>query len=261
MAVLRDFQGKGVGFKLVEAACNFAKQSGANTITVETLSPSALDENYKKTYDFYKSVGFAPLFNLKPNGYEWDMVYMKKNLGVLTLGENIKEISIKELNKLDIPVIVNAFLKVNWIKPASLFETYYQEQQNLERFVWLAYVGDQLAGYVTLKMTSQYPFFANKNIPEIMDLNVLPTFRKRGIGTHLLQLAEKKAASKSKVVGLGVGLYSGADGGYGSAQRLYVNLGYLPDGQGVTWNYQSAIPGKTYPLDDDLILWFTKKLE
>ena len=168
---------------------------------------------------------------------------------------------IKKLEESDIPVIVDTFLKANWIKPASLFEGYYHEQQKSERFVWLAYVGGQLAGYITLKMTSQYQPFANKNIPEIMDLNVLHAFRKRGIGTHLLQLAEKKAASKSNVIGLGVGLYGGADGGYGSAQKLYVYLGYLPDGQGVTWNYQSAIPGNSYPLDDDLILWFTKKLE
>ncbi|HCE6154635.1 TPA: N-acetyltransferase, partial [Legionella pneumophila] len=62
------------------------------------------------------------------------------------------------------------------------------------------------------------------------------------------------------VVGIGVGLYGGHDGGYGQAQRLYVNRGYIPDGLGVTYGYKPTVPGQTYPLDDDLILWFTKKL-
>ncbi len=62
------------------------------------------------------------------------------------------------------------------------------------------------------------------------------------------------------MVGIGVGLYAGEDGGYGAAQRLYVKRGYIPDGKGVTYNYHPTTPGNNYSLDDDLILWFTKKL-
>jgi len=47
---------------------------------------------------------------------------------------------------------------------------------------------------------------------------------------------------------------------YGNAQRLYVKLGYIPDGQGV-------IVGDTYPnagdrvrLDDALVLYLVKRL-
>ena len=93
-----------------------------------------------------------------------------------------------------------------------------------------------------------------------MDLNVLPQFRKIGIGSLLLDTAEKEAATTSDIIGIGVGLYAGQDGGYGSAQRLYVKRGYIPDGKGVTFNGQPRIPGYSYPLDDDLVLWFTKKL-
>ncbi len=92
-----------------------------------------------------------------------------------------------------------------------------------------------------------------------MDLNVLPAYRKMGIGSLLLDTAEKEAATRSKVVGIGVGLYVGEDSGYGAAQRLYVKRGYIPDGKGVTYNYQPTIPGNGYALDDDLALWFTKK--
>lgn len=57
-----------------------------------------------------------------------------------------------------------------------------------------------------------------------------------------------------------MGLYGGPDGGYGAAQKLYVSRGYVPDGQGITYHYQTVIPGNSYSLDDDLILWFTKQL-
>jgi len=35
---------------------------------------------------------------------------------------------------------------------------------------------------------------------------------------------------------------------------------YIPDGKGVTYNYEPTIPGNSYALDDDLVLWFTKAL-
>lgn len=162
------------------------------------------------------------------------------------------EIVIKSLELIDIPILVDAFQKASWQKPASL---------QSERVIWLAYFQDQIVGYVTLKWKSQYEPFAHQKIPEIMDLNVLPSFRKQGIGGILLKVAEEKAAIHHDVVGLGVGLYAGFDGGYGQAQRLYVKRGYYPDGLGVTYGYKPTVPGDVYPLDDDLILWFTKKLK
>ncbi|HAT9060347.1 TPA: GNAT family N-acetyltransferase [Legionella pneumophila subsp. pneumophila] len=259
MAVRRDFHRQGVGKQLIEVACHFAKTRGAITITVETLCPSESEENYLKTYLFYQSVGFNPLFDLKPTGYEWTMVYMMKQLEHLALSQH--SIAIKVLELSDIPILVDAFQKANWQKPVLLFEAYYQEQQLSERVIWLAYIQDQVAGYITLKWTSQYNPFAQKGIPEIMDLNVLPSFRKLGIGSALLTAAEEKASSQCDIVGIGVGLYGGPDGGYGQAQRLYVNRGYIPDGLGITYGYKPTVPGQTYPLDDDLILWFTKNLK
>jgi len=80
MGVLLEHHKQGIGRILLNAACDYAKEHGANTITVETLAPSESDENYLKTYQFYEACGFKPLFNLKPKGYEWNMVYMVKNL-------------------------------------------------------------------------------------------------------------------------------------------------------------------------------------
>ena len=140
---------------------------------------------------------------------------------------------IRPLIREDIVVISEAFNQIGWNKPASLFEEYLKEQDAGERLVWVAHVHDEFAGYVTLQWRSSYPFFKEQNIPEIMDLNVLPSFRKMGIGSLLLERVEKEALTKSQIIGIGVGLYAGEDGGYGGAQRLYVKRGYIHDGKGV----------------------------
>ena len=48
--------------------------------------------------------------------------------------------------------------------------------------------------------------------------------------------------------------------GYGSAQKLYVKRGYIPDGKGVTYNDVEIIPVQSYPVDDTMILCLTKWL-
>ena len=93
-----------------------------------------------------------------------------------------------------------------------------------------------------------------------MDLNVLPSFRLNGIATSLIAELERVASNKCRQIGIGVGLYAGNDGGYGAAQKLYVKLGYIPNGQGVTYRYEPVTPGQVYPIDDELILWLTKIL-
>lgn len=125
-----------------------------------------------------------------------------------------------------------------------------------ERLVWVAYEGEEIRGYVTLKWDSTYAFFYEKKIPEIKDLNVLPLFRRHGIGSKLLETAENEAQHKSKFVGIGVGLYQD----YGEAQKLYIKRGYVPDGQGITYQHRFLSPGANAPLDDELILWLIKRL-
>ena len=87
MAVLQNFHKKGIGRNLAETAFRYAKIKRAKTISVETLAPHESDENYLKTYQFYQQLGFSPLFNLKPSGYEWNMVYMVKTLGDISIAK------------------------------------------------------------------------------------------------------------------------------------------------------------------------------
>lgn len=171
-------------------------------------------------------------------------------------GENPSIFSFQFLTEEVIPSIVEVFYKNNWMKPRVIFDQYFKEQQEGQRIVWLAYDKEEFAGYITLCWQSLYQPFQKENIPEIKDLNVLPPFRCQGIASQLLDKAEKEAFKKSQIVGIGVGLYSD----YGAAQNLYVKRGYIPDGKGVTYDYQPIIPGHSVQLDDDLILWFTKKL-
>ena len=166
------------------------------------------------------------------------------------------EISIRAFDRRDIEPMAAAFQALGWNKPASLYEGYLAEQSAGERLALLAFADGEFAGYVTIRWQSDYPPFQAEGIPEIQDFNVLPEFRRQGIGSRLMDGAEREIAEYSEVVGIGVGLY--AD--YGSAQRLYVSRGYVPDGRGVSYRYRVVPPGESVPVDDDLVLWFTKRL-
>jgi GNAT superfamily N-acetyltransferase len=108
MGVLRQHHRTGIGEILSYEAFKQAKNRGAKTISVETLSPEEADENYLKTYNFYRFLGFAPLFNLKPQGYEWNMVYMLKSLDNFD-STRTSEVFIRLLIKEDI-VAINRYL-------------------------------------------------------------------------------------------------------------------------------------------------------
>jgi len=165
-------------------------------------------------------------------------------------------VEFRMLLKEDIPKIVSAFAEIGWDKPASLYQTYLEEQEKRLRCVWIAFKEGTFAGYVTLKWQSEYLPFKAKDIPEISDLNVLPELRKQKIASQLLDLAESEARKKGPTIGIGVGLSFD----YGNAQRLYIRRGYVPDRLGVTYGYKPVAPGGTVPVDDDLVLWFTKRL-
>lgn len=112
------------------------------------------------------------------------------------------------------------------------------------------------AGYVTIVWEPTYAPFRANGIPEVQDFNVLPDFRRRKIGTALMDRAEARISERSSIVGIGVGMY--AD--YGNAQRLYVKRGYVPDGRGLTYAGEVVPPMESVVNDDDLVLYFTKSL-
>jgi GNAT superfamily N-acetyltransferase len=71
---------------------------------------------------------------------------------------------------------------------------------------------------------------ADKLHEEIRWVDVAASFRRRRIGTALVEAAEALATQRSSVVGIGVGM----DADYGPAQAMYVRRGYVPDARGLT---------------------------
>lgn len=146
------------------------------------------------------------------------------------------------------------FKLIAWEKPLSLFETYLQEQKEGKRDSFVAKLDSITVGYVTIQWQSEYPYFQQRGIPEIKDLNVLPAYQWRGFGKALLLHAEQKIQQRSSLVGIGVGLTKD----YGAAQVLYIKQGYLPNGEGITFHYQTLKHGDSLRMDDEVVLWLTK---
>lgn len=168
------------------------------------------------------------------------------------------QIKIQPIHESDIDQIVSAFKKIGWNKPRSIYEDYLKEQSEGLRTILVASEHDLFCGYVTIKYKPQYLSFCNKNIPEISDLNVLPCYQNKGIGTALINNCEVIIKDRGYTqAGIGVGMT--AD--YGNAQRLYVRLGYIPDGNGLQYNNTPVHYGEKINVDDDLVLYFTKNIQ
>lgn len=87
---------------------------------------------------------------------------------------------------------------------------------------------------------------------------MLKKYQQKGIGNRLMDVAEEIAAKYADHVCLGVGLSRE----YGSAQRIYVRRGYIPDGSGVWYQGNQCVQYETVcNVDDDLLLYLSKKLD
>ena len=168
-------------------------------------------------------------------------------------------VQIRPLLDTDIPQIAERY-SFPWSTPEktkALWDSYYEEQQGGIRTVAIVEKNHEILGYGSLLRKSECPFFVNSNIPEINAIWIHEDHWRQGLGTALIRWIEDLAFQEGyRQIGIGVGLYRD----YGPAQKLYFRLGYCPDGNGITYKGQPTIPGQSYPLDDDLILWLAKKL-
>ena len=168
---------------------------------------------------------------------------------------NKDNLSIRTMQESDIDKILNNYREQRWEKPRDVIESYLVRQNSTELFMFVAEYQNDAAGYTVLYPNAQYGPFANKNIPEISDFIVFMKYQRKGIGNLILDEAEKKAFELGGKVSLGVGLHSG----YGSAQRIYVKRGYVPDGTGVWHNNAPLEPYADCKNDDELILFLVKE--
>lgn len=129
-------------------------------------------------------------------------------------------------------------------------------QQQSERILYIAAWEGTDAGYGFVNFNPKYHMFQRLGIPEIQDLNVAADYRRMGIATALIRHFENTCLERNfSHVGLGVGLTRE----YGPAQRLYVKLGYIPDGSGLVYDAEPLRHGALRPADDDLNLMLIKE--
>jgi len=162
---------------------------------------------------------------------------------------------IRSMNESDKKKFVDAFEEQGWQKPLKLFDDYFIQQSKKDLEVIVAETNNQVAGYVTLIANSTAGPFTSMYIPEIVDLNVLIKYQKNGIGNKMMDVVEMLAKEKCDSVSLAVGLHYG----YGSAQRMYVKRGYIPDGSGVWYRGEQLEQYSKCENDDDLTLYFLKR--
>lgn len=170
----------------------------------------------------------------------------------------MSNIIIRSIILSDIKDLVHEFSVIQGYaeKSSELFTNYYNQHQNKSRHVLVAELDGKVAGYLTLLPNDKEGPFADKNIPTVCDFNVLIKYQRKGIGTALMDEAERIAKISSNTICLGVGLYTD----YGTAQRMYVKRGYIPDGSGVWYQNKNLPPYANCVNDDDLVLYMSKQL-
>src|SRR5258706_9347049 len=101
----------------------------------------------------------------------------------------LPDITIRIMTEADIDPLVHTFSA--WKKYRPRFESYLVEQQQDERVVVLALHGAEVVGYGVLHWVSFDLTFRERNIPEIIDLNVITPYQKKGIGSALIRACEQ----------------------------------------------------------------------
>lgn len=169
-----------------------------------------------------------------------------------------KEIlSIRSAITQDIPVFYTLVQAMKQEKVFGYFERLVERQAKNELLLLRADLDGQMVGYGIYNRVPKYNYYKALGIPEIQDLNILPSERRKGYATGLIHFCEDIARRENqKQIGISVGLHRN----FGPAQRLYWKLGYQPDGNGVTYDRQPVGYGEMKSMDDDLCLMLVKGL-
>lgn len=171
---------------------------------------------------------------------------------------NDNNLVIRNMEEADARTLTDEEIAQGWNADVAKYLTRLRDQAEGKCVSLTAVYKGQPAGYVNVYLAGLSGAFSEKGWPEIVDFGVLEKYRRKGIGSKLMDIAEQIAGQYADIVWLGVGLHSG----YGSAQRMYIKRGYIPDGTGV-W-YQGK-PCEQYAggiaNDDDLVLFLSKQLK
>ncbi|TYP74002.1 GNAT family N-acetyltransferase [Paenibacillus methanolicus] len=144
-----------------------------------------------------------------------------------------------------------AFAKGGLDRPIGYYADCFEANRGGTRITVLAEADGAIAGCGHVLKASGYALFREAGIAEVNDLNVLPEFRRRGVGGRLLDELEAIASRRYAPIGLGVGL----DASYVPAQRMYANRGYGPDDRGLRLVRAPVEPGGLDRTADRLLYW------
>lgn len=169
-----------------------------------------------------------------------------------------EDVVIRDMVSSDAPVFTAEELAQGWHASEEKYQQHLRDRAEGNCVSLTAEYQGRPAGYVHVYRKPAEGPFLSREWPEINDFGVLQKYQRRGVGTKLMDAAERIAASFADTVYLAVGLHNG----YGSAQRMYVKRGYIPDGSGVWYRGKPCTPYDTiYTNDDDLVLYLSKKLK
>lgn len=161
-------------------------------------------------------------------------------------------IDIREATRADVSLLYKLYDRIGK-KDEGYFEHAFDEGVT----ILIAADEGRDCAFCLLNYTPRYSLYKKLGIPEIQDLNVIATHRRKGIATALIGFCEGHARSKAcEAMGISVGLFKD----YGPAQILYVKLGYVPDGNGITYDRETVKPFVPCMVDDDLSLMLIKQL-
>ena len=166
-------------------------------------------------------------------------------------------LTIRDMEGSDAQIFTDEETAQGWHADISKYLTRLRDQSEGKCISLTAVYQGAPAGYVNVYIKGLGGAFGGKGLPEIVDFGVLEKYRRQGIGNKLMDAAEQIAARYADTVWLGVGLHNG----YGSAQRMYVKRGYIPDGTGVWYRGR---PCEQYEIeianDDDLVIFLSKRI-
>jgi GNAT superfamily N-acetyltransferase len=108
--------------------------------------------------------------------------------------KNNDDIVIRKMSQTDIVHIVETF-KV-WNKKQEQYEHYFEELKKGTRDILVAWHATRVVGYVTILWEPRYDVYKKDRVPEIVDLNVIVSFQRHGIGSRLIAQAEQLIVEK-----------------------------------------------------------------
>lgn len=272
-------RGKGYGKQMVRLGMQYAFEiMGASKVTIGVF------ENNLPAYHCYRAAGFQEVEEEEPQicelfGEKWKVLELALERAGYQASKQLKtdwnvkkrvqkrddysvyfvsdELVIRDMLSTDCVVFSEEERAQGWESSPDKFEMRINHRKEGKCISLVAEYQGAPAGYVNVYPDAEWGPFGKQGYPEIVDFAVLEKYRRHGIGAALMDIAEQIAVTYSDMVYLGVGMHNG----YGSAQRIYVKRGYIPDGSGVWYQDKVCTPYDTiYTNDDDLVLYLSKKL-